>query len=61
MQLTYCAKPPAWKSALAGTSPGFDTADVPADPVSLFAKWLQQAADAGVQEPHAMTLSTVDA
>lgn len=46
---------------LAGTSPGFDTADVPADPVSLFTRWLQQAADAGVPEPHAMTLSTVDA
>jgi pyridoxamine 5'-phosphate oxidase len=46
---------------LTGTSAGFDTAEVPADPVSLFAKWLQQAVDAGVHEPHAMTLSTVDA
>jgi pyridoxamine 5'-phosphate oxidase len=46
---------------LTGTSAGFDTAEVPADPVSLFAEWLQQAVDAGVHEPHAMTLSTVDA
>jgi pyridoxamine 5'-phosphate oxidase len=46
---------------LTGSAPGFDTTDVPADPVLLFAGWLQQAVDAGVQEPHAMTLSTVDA
>jgi pyridoxamine 5'-phosphate oxidase len=48
-------------SVLAGTSPGFDTCDVPGDPVSLFVTWLQEAADAGLPEPHAMTLSTVDA
>jgi pyridoxamine 5'-phosphate oxidase len=46
---------------LTGANPGFDPADAPADPVSLFVQWLQQAADSGVQEPHAMTLSTVDA
>jgi pyridoxamine 5'-phosphate oxidase len=46
---------------LTGANPGFDPADVPADPVSLFATWLQQAVAAGVEEPHAMTLSTVDA
>jgi pyridoxamine 5'-phosphate oxidase len=46
---------------LVGTGPGFDTDDAPADPVSLFVTWLQHAVGAGVPEPHAMTLSTVDA
>ncbi|QKT06795.1 pyridoxamine 5'-phosphate oxidase [Gordonia sp. X0973] len=44
---------------LRGEAPGFDPDDVPADPVSLFAQWLCAAVDAGVPEPHAMTLSTV--
>lgn len=30
------------------------------DPETLFLRWLQTAVDAGVAEPHAMTLSTVD-
>jgi pyridoxamine 5'-phosphate oxidase len=46
---------------LAGTGPGFNTAAAPEDPVALFTAWLQQAVDAGAPEPHAMTLSTVDA
>lgn len=46
---------------LAGLSPEFDADAVPGDPVPLFAAWLQQAVKAGVPEPHAMTLSTVDA
>lgn len=46
---------------LTGAGPGFDPNDVPAEPVSLFVAWLQQAVEAGVPEPHAMTLSTVDA
>ena len=46
---------------LQGAGPGFDVKDVPAEPVSLFITWLQQAVDAGVPEPHAMILSTVDA
>lgn len=46
---------------LKGAGPGFDTDHAPADPVSLFVAWLQGAVDAGVVEPHAMTLSTVDA
>jgi pyridoxamine 5'-phosphate oxidase len=33
---------------------------VPADPLELFVSWLHDAIDAGVSEPHAMTLSTVD-
>jgi len=40
--------------------PAFDTATVPDDPISLFLDWLCAAVDAGVSEPHAMTLSTVD-
>jgi pyridoxamine 5'-phosphate oxidase len=41
--------------------PGFDTDQAPDEPVSLFAAWLSEAIDAKVIEPHAMTLSTVDA
>jgi pyridoxamine 5'-phosphate oxidase len=41
--------------------PDFDTDQVPDEPVSLFARWLSEAIDAKVIEPHAMTLSTVDA
>ena len=40
--------------------PGFDPADAPADPAALFTGWLRHAVDAGVPEPHAVTLSTVD-
>lgn len=46
---------------LSGKGPGFDTNAVPAEPVSLFISWLQDAVDADIPEPHAMTLSTVDA
>jgi pyridoxamine 5'-phosphate oxidase len=46
---------------LTGTSPALDDDAVPAEPVPLFVAWLQQAVDAGVPEPHAMTLSTIDA
>lgn len=41
--------------------PDFDTGQLPDEPVSLFAGWLREAADAKVVEPHVMTLSTVDA
>ena len=41
--------------------PAFDTESVPSEPSALFLAWLQEAIDAGVSEPHAMTLSTVDA
>ena len=40
--------------------PAFDTEAVPAEPSDLFLSWLHEAIDAGVCEPHAMTLSTVD-
>jgi pyridoxamine 5'-phosphate oxidase len=40
--------------------PAFDTESVPGEPFALFLSWLHEAIDAGVSEPHAMTLSTVD-
>ena len=40
--------------------PAFDTEAVPREPSALFLSWLHEAIDAGVCEPHAMTLSTVD-
>jgi pyridoxamine 5'-phosphate oxidase len=46
--------------SLAGPFPGFDPAAAPDDPRDLFAAWFRQAIAAGVHEPHAMTLSTVD-
>lgn len=39
----------------------FDTTRAPAEPEALFLEWRQMAIDAGIREPHAMTLSTVDA
>lgn len=45
---------------LSGAGPNFDTDAAPADPVALFVTWLQQAVAAGVPEPHAMTISTID-
>jgi len=41
--------------------PEFDPASAPSDPLALFATWLGAAIDAGVPEPHAMTVATVDA
>jgi pyridoxamine 5'-phosphate oxidase len=46
--------------SLAGPLPAFDPADAPSDPDELFGTWLSDAVDAGVVEPHALTLSTVD-
>ncbi|MFS2221727.1 pyridoxal 5'-phosphate synthase [Pantoea sp. B65] len=48
-------------NALAGPYLPFDTAVAPRQPEVLFAEWLRMAIDAGIREPHAMTLSTVDA
>jgi pyridoxamine 5'-phosphate oxidase len=47
--------------SLAGPFPVFDPGAAPHDPQDLFLAWLEDAIDAGVREPHAMTLSTVDA
>ncbi|MEU0879222.1 pyridoxal 5'-phosphate synthase [Lentzea sp. NPDC005914] len=46
--------------SLAGPLPAFDPSDVPANPDELFAAWLSEAISAGLIEPHALTLSTVD-
>lgn len=53
----------AWLRAqptLTGTAPPLCLADLPDDPVPLFLDWLRAAAAAGVPEPHAATLATVD-
>lgn len=47
--------------SLAGPFPPFDPDAAPDDPRTLFASWLRAAIDAGIKEPHAMVLSTVDA
>ncbi|BBY66884.1 pyridoxine/pyridoxamine 5'-phosphate oxidase [Mycolicibacterium helvum] len=46
---------------LSGIAPGFELGEAPAEPISLFVAWLRTAVNAGVPEPHAMTISTVDA
>lgn len=46
---------------LAGPLPEFDPTTSPTEPAALFVDWLLAAIEAGVPEPHAMTLSTVDA
>ncbi|HEY2953043.1 MAG TPA: pyridoxamine 5'-phosphate oxidase [Verrucomicrobiae bacterium] len=43
------------------TLTGLRRADLNPDPLAQFRKWLQQAVDADVPEPSAMTLATVDA
>jgi pyridoxamine 5'-phosphate oxidase len=39
---------------------GLDVGDVAADPIEQWHRWHDEALDAGVAEPNAMTLSTVD-
>ncbi|MFO1077072.1 MAG: pyridoxamine 5'-phosphate oxidase [Planctomycetota bacterium] len=41
--------------------PGLARADLPAEPFALFARWLDEARAAGVSEPNAMALASVDA
>jgi pyridoxamine 5'-phosphate oxidase len=48
-------------ASLAATPPPFDPVCAPEDPLELFVAWFHQAVDSGQLEPHAMTLSTVDA
>jgi pyridoxamine 5'-phosphate oxidase len=43
-----------------GAPSPFDLSCAPEDPVELFTAWLRAATRAGVTEPHAMTVSTVD-
>jgi pyridoxamine 5'-phosphate oxidase len=47
--------------ALTGDLPEVDPYQLPADPVAAFGEWFAAAVDAGVPEPHAMTLATADA
>jgi pyridoxamine 5'-phosphate oxidase len=47
--------------SLTGSAPALDTTAIPDDPDDLFREWITAAADAGVPEPHAATLATVDA
>ena len=48
-------------ASLAATPPPFDPTVAPENPLELFVAWFGQAVEAGQLEPHAMTLSTVDA
>ena len=45
----------------AGPLGSFDPATAPGDPLALFREWFAEAVEAGVSEPHAMTLATADA
>lgn len=47
--------------ALVGAAPRLDTSTLPGDPLPLFREWIGTAVEAGVPEPHAATLATVDA
>jgi pyridoxamine 5'-phosphate oxidase len=44
----------------AGPLADFDPESAPPEPADLFTRWFTEAVDAGVGEPHAMTVSTVD-
>lgn len=46
--------------SLVGSAPGLEVPDGPVEPVSFFEGWLDEARRAGVPEPQAMTVSTVD-
>lgn len=48
-------------SVFAGPIAEFDPNKAPQDPVALFVEWLGEAIEAGVPEPHAMTVATADA
>ena len=39
---------------------GLDRGDLSDDPIEQWHRWYDQASEAGVSEPHAMTISTVD-
>jgi pyridoxamine 5'-phosphate oxidase len=44
----------------AGDLPDFDSVKAPEAPAPLFVRWLRDAIESGVAEPHTVTLSTVD-
>jgi len=41
-----------------GDEPSFDVGSAPSTPFALFETWLGEAIDAGIRQPHAMTLAT---
>jgi pyridoxamine 5'-phosphate oxidase len=47
--------------SLPGPYQAFDVTQAPIEPNALFLEWLGAAINAGIREPHSMTLSTVDA
>ncbi len=47
--------------SLQGVPPSFDPSTAPSEPVALFRSWFLEAVRSAVPEPHATTLSTVDA
>lgn len=47
--------------ALAGDLPELDPDALPRDPVTAFLGWFAEALEAGVPEPHAVTVATADA
>ncbi|MBN9156156.1 MULTISPECIES: pyridoxine/pyridoxamine 5'-phosphate oxidase [unclassified Microbacterium] len=56
--------PAAWlrsRPSLTGSPPALHPESVTGDPLALFLNWITGAAEAGVAEPHAATLATVDA
>ncbi|MBN8953947.1 MULTISPECIES: pyridoxal 5'-phosphate synthase [unclassified Rhizobium] len=46
--------------SLAGPFPPFEADLTPDEPRDLFSSWLRDAIEAGIKEPHAMVLSTID-
>jgi pyridoxamine 5'-phosphate oxidase len=58
---------PTWRERLrdlpvfSGELPAFDTDAAPTDPFALCEEWLAFALEAGVSQPHAMSLATSDA
>jgi pyridoxamine 5'-phosphate oxidase len=44
-----------------GDLPALDPGDAAPTPEAMFVRWLREAADAGVREPHAVTVATADA
>jgi pyridoxamine 5'-phosphate oxidase len=45
---------------LTGGSPAWRPEEAGSDPATVFVEWIGHAIDAGVREPHVMTLATVD-
>ena len=50
---------PSYSLDEAGALVSLDEAEAPADPVTLFARWMDDVVAAGLPEPTAMVLATV--